>query len=221
MWKQTGSINRTANRRRICLLSAVIAGLGLALPAFAQAAPPAELPQVVAQYVANLDQICRKAGGIPGDSAIAVKPIDLTQDGVSDYLVNGAAYKCRGADSALADDRQRTPVAIFVTMPQASSGKTTGKTVEKPVSKAATKSKEPASGRSVVKAFETMAYGVTLRTDGTYPRLLIQQAAADCAATGPVQQPLDQIKFCARPLDWDPETQHFVLAPPDKVVPAQ
>jgi len=202
-------------------LAVLIAGTSAAIPSRADGVPPAGLPPVVQQYISRLAQICRNAGGTPSDPAAAVKPIDLTQDGVSDYLVNGAAYKCRGADSALADDRQRTPVAIFVTMPQASGGNTISKTVEKPVSKAATKTKEPASGRSVVKAFETMAYGVTLRTDGTYPRLLIQQAAADCAATGPVLQPLDEIKFCARPLDWDAETQRFTLAPPDKVAPAQ
>jgi len=208
-------------RQKACVLVAVIAGLGPASPLLAQAAPPEELPPAVQQYVVHLDQICRKAGGIPGNPNAAVKLIDLTQDGVGDYLVNGAAYPCRGADSALADDRQRTPVAVFVTMPQASGGKTAVKTTEKPASKSATKSKDKASGKSVVKAFETVAYGVTIRTDGTYPRLLIQQAAADCAATGPVLQPLDEIKFCARPLDWDTDKQSFVLAPPAAAQPAQ
>ncbi|HVJ44433.1 MAG TPA: hypothetical protein VM639_23225 [Dongiaceae bacterium] len=220
--------------RDIGILAANIAGLGaaalvlvlfLALPFPSMGAPPEELPAAVKQYIANLDHICRQAGGVPGESATAVKLIDLTQDGVGDYLINGASYKCGGAESALADNRQRTPIAIFVIMPQTGTGKSTAKTTERPAGTSATKSKgkavDKATGKSAVKAFETVAYGVTIETDGVYPRLLIQQAAADCAATGPVQQPLDKIKFCARPLDWDAEKQGFILALPSKGQPIQ
>ena len=75
--------------RQAGALAAVIAGISGAAQSRAEGVPPAGLPPVVQQYVSHLDQICRNAGGTPSDPAAAVKPIDLTEDGVSDYLVNG------------------------------------------------------------------------------------------------------------------------------------
>lgn len=212
---------RTDLRQKARILAAIIAGLAPAVSRPAQAAPPEKLPPAVAQYIAGLDQICRAAGGIPGDPMTAVKLIDLTQDGIGDYLVNGATYGCRGADEALADSRLRTPIAIFVTMPQASASKPAVRMTEKAASKTATTAHGKAAGTYVIKAFETSAYGLTLQANGLYPRLLIQQAAADCAAIGPVQQPLNEIKFCAWPLDWSTEKQSFILAPAAEAPPVQ
>lgn len=172
----------------------LISGLALiALTAAAMAAPPAPLPPEVLRYIGGFDQICRQAGGIPGNHGELVQVVDLTGDGVSDYVVDIHSYNCLDAAAAVSAGRDGMAVAIFV----------------------------GGSGGSATKVYEAITDGATLDRGGARPRLYVDVGGVDCGQQNASTLPYTDWTFCSRPLDWNAKKKTFEFAPLSQARPIE
>ncbi|URW76180.1 hypothetical protein M9980_02815 [Sphingomonas donggukensis] len=147
-------------------------------------AQPSPWPAAVRGAVAKATQVCREAGGRPGRSPELVKTVDLTGDGIADYLVDWSQYDCVGAASAMANGQDGSAIEVLVGL----------------------------RGNAAVSAYGNSVYGAKVETAGGRNRLWIDLAAMDCGqnARG---VPFANWQFCSRELVWSPATRKFALAP--------
>lgn len=172
----------------------LIGGLALiASTAAAVPASPAPLPNEVLRYISGFDQICRQAGGLPGNHGDLVQVADLTGDGVSDYVVDIHAYTCVDAAGAVSAGRDGMAVAIFV----------------------------GGSGGSATKVFEAVTDGATLDRGGSRARLYLDVGGVDCGQQNASSLPYTEWKFCSRPLDWNAMKKTFQFAPLSQARPIE
>lgn len=172
----------------------LISGLALiASTAAAMAAPPPPLPAEVLRYIGGFDQICRQAGGVPGNHGDLVQVVDLTGDGVADYVVDIHSYNCLEAAGAVSAGRDGMAVAIFV----------------------------GGSGGSATKVFEAITDGATLDRSGARSRLYVDVGGVDCGQQNASTLPYTDWTFCSRPLDWNAGKKTFQFAPLSQARPVE
>jgi hypothetical protein len=94
-------------RRRTLLAGALLC----AAPAAAEPRPAILLDQL-----AELDRMCREAGGTPRDAPALVRAADHNGDGAADYVVDVGAYECEGAAS-LFGGTAGSPVVVYASLP--------------------------------------------------------------------------------------------------------
>ena len=169
----------------------------VALCLFALAAPaaaaPSSLPPDVQRYVAQFDQICRQAGGSPGNHTGMITVVDLTGDGQPDFVIDIHNYNCLDAPASVAAGRDGMAVAIFVT----------------------------GSGGSAFKAFEAITDGATVEQQGSRSRVYLDVGGVDCGQQNAASLPYTEWKFCERPLDWNAMKKTFQFAPVSQARPVE
>lgn len=156
--------------------------VALAAPA---AAAPSSLPPDVQRYIAGFDQVCRQAGGSPGNHAGMITVADLTGDGQPDFVVDIHNYNCIDAPASVAAGRDGMAVAIFVA----------------------------GSGDNAFKAFEAITDGATVEQQGGRSRVYLDVGGVDCGQQNAATLPYTEWKFCSRPLDWSAAKKTFQFAP--------
>ena len=165
----------------------------IALTAAAMAAPPTPLPAEVQRYIGGFDQICRQAGGAPGNHGDLVQVVDLTGDGVPDYVVDIHGYNCLDAAGAVAAGRDGMAVAIFVGGP----------------------------GGSATQAYEAITDGATVERGSARSRVYVDVGGVDCGQQNAANLPYTDWKFCSRPLDWNAAKKTFQFAPLSQARPVE
>ncbi len=98
------------------LMSAAIscvatAGISLAADAPSGAAPAPQLPAVVAADLESVAEQCTEVGGKPL-TADAVKRVDLTGDGMDDFVLDVGSVNCDGAASIYGDREKGVTVYV-------------------------------------------------------------------------------------------------------------
>lgn len=164
--------------------------VALAAPA---AAAPTALPPDVQRYIAGFDQICRQAGGSPGNHTGMITVADLTGDGQPDFVIDIHNYNCLDAPASVAAGRDGMAVAIFVT----------------------------GSGGSAFKAFEAITDGATVEQQGSRSRVYLDVGGVDCGQQNAASLPYTEWKFCERPLDWNAMKKTFQFAPVSQARPVE
>jgi len=143
------------------------------------------LPLEVRKAVVEVDTLCSESGGKPGTSPQLIKFVDLTGDGVGDYVMDLAYYDCQGAASAVSAGQSGSAVTIFVGGPN----------------------------NTAKRAYNAVAQGAELITAGGRRRLYVGVMGPDCGQKPSPQRAMVDVEVCTRPLNWDAARQVFVLAP--------
>jgi hypothetical protein len=94
------------------LLASLAAGLGLGL-ALAAPAAALDLPGPLAAFAAENQAACVAMGGAPRVGPAFATPVDLTGDGVDDYIVDLAGIECANAWSAFCGSAG-CPVSVWI-----------------------------------------------------------------------------------------------------------
>ena len=168
-----------------------VVALAMAAAFAAQSAPPPRtispnfLPMEIRRAVNEVNALCKDSGGRPGRSSKLIKFVDLTGDGVTDYVMDLGYYDCQDAASAVSAGQSGNAVTIFVGGPN----------------------------NTARKAFNAVSQGVEIETKGGAPRMLIAVMGPDCGQRNAASLPMSQVAVCMRPLRYDPVRQVFVLGP--------
>jgi hypothetical protein len=146
--------------------------------------PVSPWPQAVRAAVGSATAVCREAGGKPGRSPDLVKTVDLTADGMPDYLIDWSKYECVGAVSAMENGQSGATLEILVGL----------------------------LGKTAVSVYSASVYGAKVETVGGRSQLWIDVAASECGqnARG---VPFSNWQFCSRALVWNKATRKFAFAP--------
>lgn len=171
----------------------VISAFALALAMLAQAAPspstrhisPNFLPMEIRRAVNEVNQMCKESGGAPGKSSKLIKFVDLTGDGVIDYVMDLASYDCEGAASAVSAGQSGNAVTIFVGGPN----------------------------NTAKDAYHAVTQGTELVTEAGRRRLHVAVMGPDCGQKPYSKRAMVDVAVCWRPLNWDAGKKVFVLAP--------
>lgn len=171
----------------------VIGAFALALAMSAQAAAPPStriispsfLPLEIRRAVNEVNQLCKESGGTPGKSSKLIKFVDLTGDGVVDYVMDLAFYDCQGAASAVSAGQSGNAVTIFVGGPN----------------------------NTARDAYHAVTQGAELVTEAGRPRLHVAVMGPDCGQKPSSKRAMVDVAVCWRPLNWDAGKQAFVLSP--------
>lgn len=160
------------------------------LPAIAAAPAPVTpratpLPAAVREYVIELGRMCTDVGGTTGKSPDIIKSVDLTGDGLVDYVVDAAAFNCEGAASALSNGQSGSDVSVFVAGP----------------------------ANSAAKAYSGSVYATRIDESGPRARLYVGVSGQLCGQRNAAGRPFAEQTFCLRPLNWLAARHAFVLAP--------
>lgn len=78
--------------------------------------PERQLPVEVRQLIAEMEEECRGVDAVPESSPGLVNAVDLTGDGIDDYVIDQGAFVCNGAAS-LYFGSGGSQMEIYVGMP--------------------------------------------------------------------------------------------------------
>lgn len=172
--------------------------MSLTVLAFAlamQAQPPAKAaPRVISPNFLPLDirkaineahNMCKDAGGKPGKSSKLITFVDLTGDGVMDFVMDLNNYQCEGAASALTAGQSGSALTIFVGGP----------------------------GNTAKEAYHALVQAPEVITVGSAKRLYVGVMGLDCGQKNASKKAMVDVEVCLRPLNWKADKQIFVLAP--------
>lgn len=178
-------------------MSPIAVALSLALQAQVAANPPPKvvspnfLPMEIRRAVNEANTLCKESGGKPGQSSKLIKFVDLTGDGVIDYVMDLAFYDCEGAASAMSAGQSGNAITVFVGGPN----------------------------NSATRAYQGVSQGTEIVTVAGKPRLHLVVMGADCGQKHSAKRAFSDVAVCTRPLNWDGAKRQFVLAPLREVRP--
>lgn len=175
-----------------CMLRVLLSMVLLAPAAVAQAqsAKP-KLPALVAKHVSDMAGECRESGGKPRPSPDLLHVVDLTGDGLPDYVIHNGAFICEGAAS-LFSGSGGSSMAVYVGTPD----------------------------RQAFAAFGSGTFGVTIEPatrPGQPPTLLVEVGGPLCGQRVTDNTPRSSYKYCQRPVLWNAATRKMDYAPVSKV----
>ena len=171
--------------------------MALALQSEAPKSPPPRpfnpnaLPLEVRKAVVEVNTLCAESGGKPGKSPQLIKFVDLTGDGVTDFVMDLAFYDCQGAASAVSAGQSGNAVIIFVGGPN----------------------------NTAKRAYDAVAQAADLVTAAGKRRLYVGVMGPDCGQRPSPRRAMSDVAVCSRPLNWDAARQVFVLAPMSEIRP--
>lgn len=179
---------------RVPVLSCLRATALALLVGLCGAAEPAAaaLPAAVGKASAALRQMCRGFGGQPGKSTGIAHAVDLTGDGIVDFVLSPTAIDCEGAGASAMEGGQLfgAEFTIFLGQPDGTARK----------------------------ALDGHAFALRLDNTATPNRLLVEVAGSACGQRDAANLPVSAVEHCERPLLWQPGVGRFALGP--KVVAA-
>lgn len=171
------------------VLTALAFALAMQAQPVAKPAPrvisPNFLPLVIRKAIDEANFQCKDSGGKPGKSSKLINFIDLTGDGVIDYVMDLANYDCEGAASALSGGQNGSAVTIFVGGP----------------------------GNTAKEAYHDVVQAPEVVTAGGVKRLYVGVMGRDCGQKNAQKMAFADVDVCLRPLNWKPDKQIFELGP--------
>jgi hypothetical protein len=172
-------------------MSLAVLALALAVQAQPQAKPaprvvsPNFLPIEIRKAVNEANNLCKESGGKPGKSSKLITFVDLTGDGVIDFVMDLNNYQCEGAASALSAGQSGSALTIFVGGPN----------------------------NTAKEAYHAMVQAPKVITVGSSKRLYVGVMGVDCGQKNAAKKALADLEVCMRPLNWKADKQVFVLGP--------
>jgi hypothetical protein len=172
-------------------MSLTVLAFALAMQAQPQAkAPPRVispnfLPMEIRKAVNEANNLCKDSGGKPGKSSKLITFVDLTGDGVIDFVMDLNNYECEGAASALAAGQSGSALTIFV----------------------------GGLGNTAKQAYHAVVQAPEVITTGSAKRLYVGVMGPDCGQKNAAKKAMVDVEVCLRPLNWKADKQVFVLAP--------
>lgn len=172
--------------KRACLISSIallpVLGAG---PAWAQSNYPAAVQN-------RIDEMTTMCSGIgtPLNSPDLVTVVDVTGDGVPDYILDEAAFNCDGGASLFSSSGGAS-VSVFIGT--------------------------PAGG--AFKAFEHGAFAVKLDQRARPARVYLAVAGPLCGQHVTRDMSHADYKGCLRPLRWDADARTMDFAPVSEIMP--
>lgn len=162
----------------------------LAVHAAAQARR--QLPALIQKDLAEMARMCKEAGGRPGRSPELLTVVDLTGDGVADFVVDQGAFNCEGAAS-LFGGSGGSQVAAYVGRPD---------------------------GQAVA-AFASGSFGMRIDKAARPARLELQVGGPLCGQKVTPRMARAEYRGCWRPVLWNARTGKLDFAPVSQVKPVQ
>jgi len=153
--------------------------------------PDRQLPAEVQQLVEEMETECRDVDAVPGDSPELVTVVDLTGDGIDDYVIDQGAFACIGAAS-LYSGSGGSQMMIYV-------GTSDGRA-------------RPAFGHG--------HFGVSVERDGSTGQVVLGVGGEACGQNTEGLSRAEY-QGCLRPLAWDAARQEFDFAPLSTVRPLE
>lgn len=160
----------------------------LAIAAALQSPRPADqapLPAAVQQAVGEIDAECRDSGGKPGASPRLVTQVDLTGDGITDYIMDLGYYNCEGAAAAVSGGQSGSKISLFVGAP----------------------------GNLAKETYTATSPSIEMITKSGKKQLYIGVMGPECGQKNADKLPMARVEVCLRPLNWDASKHDFVLGP--------
>lgn len=149
---------------------------------------PKKLPSAVQKEVGEMAKMCREVGGKPAKSPELLTVADLTGDGVPDYVIDQAGFRCDGAAS-LFSSAGGSQVSAYV-------GTADGQAFQ---------------------AFSTAAFGVQIDQGSRPARLQVIVGGPMCGQRVAANTPRAALKSCWRPVDWNAKVRKLQFAPVSQV----
>lgn len=158
----------------------------------ASASAQDRLPTTVREAVAELTQMCTDAGGKHVPSKELLQMVDLTSDGVPDYVLDQGSFNCDGAAS-LFGGSGGFQMSVYRGMP----------------------------GGQAVPAFSSGTFGVKVEQETSPAKLSIIVSGELCGQRITPTMSHAEYKACWRPVVWNARTKTFGFAPVSQTKPVQ
>jgi hypothetical protein len=134
---------------------------------------------------------CLEVNGKPGKSPGILRAIDVTGDGVLDYIIDSHAFNCEGAPNPyLTMDSDSGSVSIYVGTPDG----------------------------QAIKVFSQGVSGIKINNKSKPAKLFVIVGGVLCGQRNAEKLTNSEIKSCWRPLIWNSTTQKMDFAPISQVV---
>lgn len=172
--------------KRTCLIASTALLLGFGI---AQAQSQVNYPAAVQSRIDEMTQLCSGIG-TPLDSPGLVTVVDLTGDGIPDYVLNEGAFNCDGAAS-LFSGSGGNQMSVYV-------GRQDGQ---------------------AFKAFQAGTFGVKVDQNARPARVYLAVAGPLCGQHVTPGMSHADYKGCLRPLRWNPGARKMEFAPLSQVMP--
>ncbi len=172
-------------------MSLAVLAFALAVQGQPQAKPaprvisPNALPMEIRKAVNEANNLCKDSGGKPGKSSKLITFVDLTGDGVIDFVMDLNNYECEGAASVFAEGQSGSALTIFVGGPN----------------------------NTAKEAYHAVVQAPEVITVGSAKRLYVGVMGPDCGQKNAAKKAMVDVEVCMRPLNWKVDKQVFVLAP--------
>lgn len=179
-------MSRSARRRHVAMIAlALVTTVGIGRHARSDELKPTVLPPEIRKAIDDVDTACRESSGKPGPSPNLIRSTDLTDDGVTDYILDLGYYNCEGAASALSAGQSGNGMTIYVGGPN----------------------------HTARKAYDVLTQGIELDTVDGKPRLSVAVMGGECGQKNAATLAMSDVDVCLRPLHWNAADQSFVLGP--------
>lgn len=153
--------------------------------AAAQPAPAGYAPVTLTKDVLALGATCRESGGKPGKSPGLIQQVDLTGDGLTDFVLDLNSYNCEGAASAMGAGQSGAVISIYV----------------------------GGAGNTARKVWEGLAFQAKVEHTAPRARVWVAIQGRDCGQRNAAQASMADQIGCNRPLNWNAAKSTFAYAP--------
>jgi hypothetical protein len=174
-------------RQRVILFVAT-----LLVATYAQAQLTKKLPLTVQREIAEMEKICREAGGKPANSPGLLTVTDLTGDGLPDFVIDQGVFNCEGAVSLFAGSGG-SQMSVYV-------GDSTGQ---------------------ASKVFDSGSFGIKIDKTQTPAKVLVMVGGHMCGQEMTATTPRSDLKSCWRSVDWNEKTKKMQFVPVPQVLQIQ